>query len=138
MGRKAVAAYLVLSALSVAWGLSGGTSSSKVDAELTFNAESGYSFFVLANRSGENWTDATMVLDGRYFFRLGSLENDDAMSIGLEQFEDGYDVPRPEALYIYERRFPSTESALLSATVSLGEVRLITQMGETVLELNEN
>lgn len=138
MGRIAIAAYLILSVLSVVWGLSGRTSIPDIDAELSFDTEPGYSFFILANRSGENWTDATMVLDGRYFFRLGGLENDDAMSIGLEQFEDGYDVPRPEALFIYERRFPTTQSGVLSATVSSGEVRLITELGETILELNEN
>jgi hypothetical protein len=103
-GRLAIVAYVLLSAASVAWGLSGGTTpSNELGAAVELDVSSGYPAVVIDNRSGDDWTDLRVILDQRYYHDVGAVLDGRTVALSLGDFADSWVIPRPRFLFTYER-----------------------------------
>lgn len=98
-----VAVYVVLSVLSVAFGIRAPTAMNALGAEIGVGASNEGSHFVtVANRSHFAWTNARIDIDGRYFIEIGDVPPGDQRAPQLSEFTYAYQVPRAPELFHWE------------------------------------
>lgn len=102
-GRIAIAGYLVLAAASIAWGLSGGSApDNALAARVAWNASAEFPTLTVTNSSGDDWTAVRVVVDDRYFAEAERVPRGQTLAVTTAQLRDGWLVPRPTGLFLYE------------------------------------
>ena len=92
-----VLAFVVLSALSVAWGLSGKGPENILEAEFGTEliTEINKSTYYLANKSGDDWTNLRVVINNAYLYKADEQRSLMRQPLGPTNFKYFYYIPRP-------------------------------------------
>jgi hypothetical protein len=137
LGLLAIGFYLLLSAGSIAFGLSGDVGNkieNALGAQVAWDAGSGQRTLMLTNQSNEDWTHVSLILDERYYHNEEVVSDGHSVAIRTQDLSDGYLLPRPHALYAYEQIFPAPVN---EHHVPLGytpnRIRLSTEQGDVVI-----
>ena len=138
VGLGGVALYVVLSALSIAWAVSGDV---RPDNELGATVEwtvgeGGFTSLVITNQGDEEWTNIRVMLDDRYYHFEDSLSSRHTFALTMRQFEDGYLVPRPEGMFPFEYFTSRPEPGASASSYRPSSVRITADQGELSTSLS--
>jgi len=99
----AIGLYVILSAASLAWGLTGGESSNVLGANVVVGTtgESGVVVSVV-NQSRMDWEQVQVRIDDRYVLRADALEAGGRLDIRMRDLENTAQLPRPLGLFDWE------------------------------------
>lgn len=139
-GLIALGAYLVLSIASVVIAVTGGARpANALGASVHWRSGEGatYETLVVTNQSGDPWSDIIVVLDERYYHRLETMDINHTVALTIGDFQDGYDVPRPEGTAPYERYTEWPEDTGPPTGYRPSEVRIRAAEGELNVTLGE-
>ncbi len=91
-----VGAFVVLSVLSVAWGLSGKGPENILNAEFGTELikEINKSTYYLANKSGDDWTNLRVVINNAYLYKADEQRSLKRQNLGPNDFKYFYYIPR--------------------------------------------
>lgn len=91
-----VLAFVVLSVLSVAWGLSGKGPENILEAEFGTEliTEINKSTYFLANRSGDDWHNLRVVINNSYLYKADEQRSLKRQPLGPKDFKYFYYIPR--------------------------------------------
>ncbi len=105
-GILAVLVYLAIATMSVLYGVSGGTGpANELGAEIAWDAE-GAGRLVVQNRGDDDWSEVRVDLDGRYYAEREGLGHGETLTLTGQEVLDGYELPRADGLFEYERLYP--------------------------------
>ena len=92
-----VVAFVVLSALSVVWGLSGKGPENILEAEFGTEliTEINKSTYYLANKSSDDWTNLRVVINNAYLYKAAEQRSLKRQPLGPGDFTYFYYIPRP-------------------------------------------
>lgn len=138
LARIAVLIYLVASGASIAWGLSGRTGpENALSAEVRWDAEADFPALAVTNSSGDDWTNVRFVLDGRYYYLVDRVPKGQTVAVSASEFADGYQLPRPDNLYTYERGIdrPRRPQRAIGPNYRPSHVLVVADEGEATTEL---
>lgn len=138
VGFGGVALYVALSAVSIAWAVSGDV---RPDNELGATVEwtvgeDGFTSLVITNQGDEEWTHVRVMLDDRYYHFEESLSSRHTFALTLRQFEDGFLVPRPEGMFPFEYFTRRPEPEASSSSFRPSSVRITADQGELSTSLS--
>ena len=132
VGLVGVFLYVALSALSIAWAVSGDV---RPDNELGAAVEwtvgaDGFTSLVITNQSDDEWTDVRVMLDDRYYHFEQSLSSRHTFALTMRQFEDGHLVPRPSGMFPFEYFTDRPEPEESPSAYRPSTVRITADQGE--------
>jgi hypothetical protein len=134
-GQLAVFLYVVLSIASAVWAMSAvGRVGNALGALIELRSgDGGTQTLVFDNRSDADWTGVNIIVDQRYVLTLDRFAPGEPMLLSMDEFEDGYRLPRPLGMFEYERvnaaqGYPPSTAPTRQHHPS--RVRLVTDQGE--------
>lgn len=136
--RAGLAAYIVATVASVAWGLSYDLFYDQgLGAQLGAGATGEGSTFVTVGNAGSlDWTGVKLVADESFFIRLPDLAAGDRADARMREFGNAYRIPRPRGVFFWEGVGVEPEPDFASTTFAPRRVRLVTDQGEASATLD--
>ena len=127
----AVAIYLFVASLSIAWGISYDLvfeAGLRADVGLGATGE-GSTFVTVANNGPIEWTNVKIVADGQWYVRLDSISPGAQTDARMREFENAYRLPRPPNVFFWEQVGPEPEPAYAPPNYRPSRVRVSCDQG---------